>query len=374
MNKLALLALLVPSLALADDFQVIDRGNAVEVIAHNVTATRTGVMPIRSRLEVPLAPNHGKLVGLLPKDSTIKIVEIEDGNLSVKVGYEHPGVVTLAKFAQATQVGPDVHLIFPRAVPADGAAIVMPEPTIPPELAKKIEAVAPVIGPPPPPKPVEAAKPVEAPKPVVAEAPKPVVVEKTVEKTEEKPAAAVVEPKAEEKKPEPKTEEKKPADKKPATIKETKPEDGFSKLAMYGAVALVGVGIGGWLLKKRKAQQDPTTTIDVIAQKSLGGKAKVVWFTVGGREMVVAVTPTAVRMLSSWKAGAKAENANTANINLPVAEAKPASSSAVAGLLKLREKAGPAFTKLDDDVATDDIDADAQWAKEILAATAGAKR
>lgn len=365
MNKLALLALLVPSVAFADDFQVIDRGNAVEVIAHNVTATRTAVMPIRSRLEVPLAPNHGKLVGLLPKDSTIKVVEIEDGNLSVKVGYEHPGVVSIAKFAQATQVGPDVHLIFPRVVPADGAAIVMPEPTIPPELQKKIEAIAPVIGPPAPPKP-EPAK-VEPPKPVA-----PVVAEKPPV-VEQKPEAVEPEKKPEPVKAEVKTDEKKPADKKPATIKEAKSsDDAFSKLAMYGAVALVGIGVGGWLLKKRKAQQDPASTIDVIAQSSLGGKAKIVWFNAGGREMVVAVTPTSVRMLSSWKSGSKPENTNI-TAPLPVAEAKP-SSSAVAGLLKLREKAGPAFAKLDDDMASDDVDADAAWAKEILAATAGAKR
>ena len=46
---------------------------------------------------------------------------------------------------------------------------------------------------------------------------------------------------------------------------------------------------------------------------------------------------------------------------------------AVSGILKLREKAGPAFSQFNEEVATGDIDADTLWAKEILAAT-GAKR
>ena len=133
---------------------MIDRGTAVEVIAHNVTAAKTGVLPIRSRLEVPLA-GHPRAAGFAPKDATVKVVELEDGNLSVKVGFEHPAVIGLAKFAQASQIGPDVHLIFPRIVPADGTALVMPEPTIPADLVKQVDAalkpVAPVAGPPPPP-------------------------------------------------------------------------------------------------------------------------------------------------------------------------------------------------------------------------------
>jgi flagellar biogenesis protein FliO len=336
--RFALLLLLAPAIAAADNtFEVIDRGTAVEVIAHNVTAAKTGVLPIRSRLEVPLA-GHPHLPALAPKDATVKVVEIEDNNLSVKVGFEHPAVIGLAKFAQASQIGPDVHLIFPRIVPPDGAAVVMPEPTIPAELVKQVEAVvAPV------------AAPVVA--PVVAPAPLPAVVERT-------PEVKVT--------PEPRT----PDVSKPAKsiAKLAEPDDAWSKLAMYGAIGLAGIGCGAYLLKKKRASQDPLSSIDVIAQRSLGGKAKVVWFTAGGREMIVAVTPQAVKLLGQWDAKSVA----MVPASLPFAQSKPP-SSAVSGILKLREKAGPAFTQFNDEVATGDIDADTLWAKEILAAT-GAKR
>jgi flagellar biogenesis protein FliO len=158
----------------------------------------------------------------------------------------------------------------------------------------------------------------------------------------------------------------------PAVAKAPAPEDAWQKLGLYGAIGLAGIGCGAYLLKKRRGAQGAVATIDVIAQRSLGGKARVVWFAAGGHEMVVAVTPQSVRMLGQWPASARPAGM------LPVAhtvgpEARPAASSAVAGILKLREKAGPAFAQLGDDVATEDVDADALWAKEILAAT-GAKR
>jgi flagellar biogenesis protein FliO len=363
MRRLAILVglALASAPAHADDvpstFELIDRGTAVEVIAHNVTAARTGVLPVRSRLEVPLA-GHPRAIALTPKDATVKIVELEDGNLSVKTGYEHPSVIGLAKFAQARQVGPDVHLIFPRIVPPDGAAVVMPEPTIPAPLAQEIAKPAPVapapvvLGPPPPPPPLSATPApkvaVEAPK---SEAPKARAPEVAAASTKQTPDVA------------------KPA---PAMAKAPTPEDAWQKLGLYGAIGLAGVGCGAYLLKKRRGAQGPAATIELIAQRSLGGKARVVWFAAGGHEMVVAVTPQSVRMLGQWPATARPPGM------LPMAhtvapEPRPAASSAVSGILKLREKAGPAFAHLGDDVTTEDVDADALWAKEILAAT-GAKR
>jgi flagellar biogenesis protein FliO len=353
--RLALLLLLVPATAFADEtpsFQVIDRGTAVEVIAHNVTAAKTGVLPIRSRLEVPLA-GHPRAAGIAPKDATVKVVELEDGNLSVKVGFEHPAVIGLAKFAQASQVGPDVHLIFPRIVPADGAAVVMPEPTIPADLVKKVDAaiapVTPVVGPPPPPPAVT---------PAITRTPE--VPERTPESPEPQISRTPEAPIA-----------RTPESPKPSKTIAKAPdsEDAWSKLALYGAIGLAGVGCGAYLLKKKKSGL-PISSIDVIAQRSLGGKAKVVWFTAGGREMVVAVTPQSVRMLGQWTATAKPAAMPTAHAT---ETARPSTSSAVSGILRLREKAGPAFTHFNDDIATGDIDADALWAKEILAAT-GAKR
>ena len=148
--RLAIITLIaLPATALADPaptFEVLDRGTAVEVIAHNVTMANTAITPIRSRLEVPLV-GHPRADKALPTDATVKVVEF-DGNeqrvLSVKLGFERPEVKALAKFAQAIQVGGDVHIMFPRLVPAVGAAIVLPEPTLPAELAAKLASKAPV--------------------------------------------------------------------------------------------------------------------------------------------------------------------------------------------------------------------------------------
>jgi flagellar biogenesis protein FliO len=369
---LAIITLIaLPAAALADpapSFEVLDRGTAVEVIARNVTMANTAITPIRSRLEVPLV-GHPRAEKVLPTDATVKLVEL-DGNtqrvLSVKLDFERPEVKALAKYAQAIQVGSDVHIMFPRLVPVAGSAVVLPEPTLPAALAAKLATTAPL--------PIAA---VTAPAPVVpaAEAKieakiEPKIEPKTEPKTETKPVAAMTAP---------------ATTAKPATAAPAK-EDAWQKLSMYGAIGLAAVGCGVWLLRRRKAQQGVVSTIDVIAQKSLGGKAKIVWFTAGGREMVVAVTPQSVRMLGQWKKSAGPAD-NLVSSPLPAAQTyneggrevraeKGASSAAVGGILKLRERRSVhniPMPMVSDEVATDDIEADTAWAKEILAAT-GARR
>lgn len=370
--RIAILTLLaLPATALAEGspaFEVIDRGTAVEVIAHDVTAAKTAITPIRSRLEVPLV-GHPRADKVIPGDATVKLVEF-DGNeqrvLSVKTGFERADVKNLAKYAQAIQVGSDVHVLFPRIVPADGSSIVLPEPTLPPALAAKLAAPA----------PVAETKPVAAENvPAAEKAPAPDAKPAAATTATTKPAPAITSAT-------PPTPA--PATLAPATMGPPK-EDAWQKLSMYGAAGLAAIGCGVWLLRRRKAQQGAFSSIDVIAQKSLGAKAKVVWFTAGGREMVVAVTPQQVRMLGQWKKAAGTDNVSYTA--LPAAhtyaeaarEARPetrASSAAVEGIRKLRERRShrnmlaPA---VNEEVATDDADADEVWAKEILAAT-GARR
>jgi hypothetical protein len=94
-------------------FELVDRGDAVEVIAHHITAARTAVLPVRSRLEVPItaAPQIKRVA---PVDATVKLIELdrEDATpvLSVKLGFERGDVKALSRFAQAIQVGDDLHL------------------------------------------------------------------------------------------------------------------------------------------------------------------------------------------------------------------------------------------------------------------------
>ncbi|HEV7557367.1 MAG TPA: flagellar biosynthetic protein FliO [Kofleriaceae bacterium] len=346
----ALVALVVPALASAAPapeaaIEVIDRGNAVEVIAHNVKATHTTITPVRSRLEVPVAViPYVASQAPSQKDATIKEIDFENQSLSVKLNFERPDVKTLAKFAQATQVGDDLHVIIPRAVPAEGATVTLPEPTLPPAIAAKL-----------------------------AEA------QKAMAKPEIK-----VEPKAE-----PKVEA--PIDVKPAIAKtdvDTRPvpkkaiptvpaDDSWSKISIYAAMGLGALGLGAWLLNKKRAVATPTSTIDVIAQRSLGGKAKVMWLAAGTREMIVSVSPQGVRMLGQWKRTGAPNN----DVPLPLPEAqtverstsgrllsRAATSPAVSGLIRLRAQTHPAVSH---EVATEDVEADAQWAKDLLAATGG---
>jgi flagellar biogenesis protein FliO len=337
--RAAIFVLLIPTLAHAapEPLEVIDRGDAVEIVAHNVKATHTTINPVRSRLEVPVAAIAN--ASLVPKDATVKEIEFENQSLSVKLNYERNDVKTLAKYAQATQVGDDLHIVVPRKVPVEGEVVKLPEPTLPPALAAKI-ADAPKLEPKPEPK-VEAK--VEPAKPV-----------------EQKPAAATTK-------------------KAIPTVTE---DDAMSKLSMYAAAGLAAIGLGVWFLKKKKGMAQPTSTIDVIAQRSLGGKAKVMWIAAGSREMVVAVTPQSVRMLGQWKraAAGSSEMSIVAPGPLPEAQTmdrtpsgrlaypRAATSPAVSGLLRLRAQTQPVVSQ---DVATDDVEADAQWAKDLLAATGG---
>lgn len=361
--RLALLIICAGATTAAADpgFEILDRGDAVEVIAHDIKATSTNIRPIRSRLEIPVAP-AGRIPKLLPSgEKTVKVVELDGAGekrvLSVKVGFAHDDVVQLVKHAQAIQVGSDLHVLLPRVVPAAGTSIVLPEPTLPPELVAKAQAIAPV----PMTAPVEP-KPEPA-KPIVA-APTP-------------PAAAEAAPKADAK-PEP---VKQPL----ATATQKSDTSIVQDLPMLLALVLAGLGCFAWLKRKKKASSEPTSSIEVIAQKGLGAKAKIVWLRAGEREMVVAVTPQAVRMLGSWKKAAdEARHAYTTTResgmfplprasapSLPEAQALAPSSPAVAGILKLRARTN--VPQVNEDVATDDLDADSLWAREILAAT-GARR
>lgn len=347
-----LLVLISGGVAAAEPhFEVIDRGTAIEVIAYEMKAARTAVNPARSRLEVDLlgAPNAK---ALQPTDKGVVVVELDGATprrLSVKLPFERPGVKTMAKFAQAIQVGDDLHLLFPRNVPAEDARVVLPEPTLPTHIAAKL--ATPAIGPQPP----DAIKPVIKP---------------------EMPAAAVTEAK-----PEPTTDAlpKKDDDKKPFLA----PEEPSTNFSMYAMGGIGAIALGLYLFKKKKSVTAGTvaSTIDVVATRSLGSKAKVVWLNAGGREMVVAVTPQAVRMLGQWKKSDSPSLAVNGPATMPFAQAlenqqrmpRAATSSPVAGILKLRERAST-YEGLSEEVATDDMDADAVWAKEIMAATNGGRR
>jgi flagellar biogenesis protein FliO len=324
--------------ATADDaapsFELRDRGDTVEVIAHNVKAARTAILPVRSRLEIPIVA--GPLARrVVPGDPTVKLIELASDSaqqmLSVKLGYDKPEVKQLARFAQAIQVGDDLHVLVPRKLPADGVAPKLPEPSnMPSAAAVKAEAAARLSelakageaakAEPAKPAPAAPATPAPAtPAPVTTELAKPVAPAAPV--ADVRPVAAVkpVDPPvlgppapAEAKPVEPPAAAKpvaakvEPAKAEPAKAAPLQPQlaapgdDGWSKISLYAVLGLAAAGAGVWLLRKKQRQLAVPSTIEVIAQRSLGGKARVVWLSAGQREMIVSVTAQQVQMLGQW--------------------------------------------------------------------------
>lgn len=350
------LALLVPAIAHADSsvsFEVADHGDTVEVIAHNVEAKTTNVSSVRSRIEVPI--NGAPVAARMPSsDSTVLFAEFDGHALSVKTRLGYPEVKALAPFAKAQQVGSDLHLTFPRHA--------------------VVEAIVPV-----------AAKPlaVAAPKPIAA----PIVVEKKPDLKEAQAALAAATTHANP--PTPLAVPTKPTH----TPIPPDHESTFGSPGLYGVGALVTLLACGYLMKKRKKEAAVLGSIDIVAQRSLGNKAKVMWLSAGGRELLVSVTHQNVRMLGQWSKSdregmprAATLGGNSFQHELAAEEAAPTpppaiQSSAVSGILKLRARTsapliGRAGTvqplpQINEDVATDDMEADLEWAKEILTASGG---
>jgi flagellar biogenesis protein FliO len=406
-------------------FEIVDRGDTVEVIAHGFKAARTAIVPFRSRLDIPVVAGP-TAQRLLTSDPTVKLVELdtEDATrmLSVKLGFEHADVKTLARFAQALQVGDDLHVLVPRKVPT-GPAPKLPDPTVPPALAAGDAKTAPRIEVPSAPKTetILAAKPSteakgERPAPrdtnsgpaldaaaaATAHAAKlvgddPRSTTDAVAGLARPDTAAIIAAHSDVARADaPRTDLARAAAKPSSDGKSLRqtlsPEgdDAWSKIAMYGALGLATAGAGIWLMRRRRAQVVPPATIEVIAQRSLGGKARIIWLSVGPREMIVSVTAQQVRMLGQWR---KTDTAAALPAALPAAHAhldarvepriepgadrgaiaeKPL-SPAVSGILRLRGRTGQIPVAVPEEVASDDVVADELWAKEILAAT-GARR
>jgi MYXO-CTERM domain-containing protein len=202
--------------------------------------------------------------------------------------------------------------------------------------------------------------------------------------------------------------------------------DPWSTITLYGAIGLALAGAALWISRRRRGLS-PASSIDVIAQRALGARAKVVWLAAGDREMIVAITPQQVRVLDSWRKsdrpstagasglgdaafehpggsferpsferpgssferpassserpgssferpgtsserpGSSFERPGTQEPVDPSAERRPraGTSPAVAGIMRLRAKTAPPAPAMRDDDDPEDI----AWAQELLAAT-----
>ena len=338
-----LIACLVPAHARADEsisFQVVDHGDQVEVIAHNLAMKSGTISSVRSRLEVPLTGTPSATRQFM-QDSTVMQVELDGFALSVKTRLEKPEVHELAKLAKAEQVGNDIHMFFPRhaVVP-----VAKPSPSPSPS---PIPALTPAAVAAPAPAPV--ATPAPAPAPVAAPTPAPVAT----------PAPAVAKP-------------------EPAKLSAPIPPEkrDWSGTGFYAIASLMALGGAAYMMKKKQKSATTAAAIDVIAQRTLGTKAKVVWLAAGQREMIVAVTGTQMRMLAQWPRGtmqAPIAELPTATLEQAPPE-RPSLSPSVAGILKLRAATERGRTPtLPQIPAIEDDGIDLEWAKELVTASGRTK-
>ncbi len=353
---LALAIVAGPGRAGASPFELRDHGDRVEIVARGWTAVDPSAIAVtRERVELVVA---GGLTAARQsyEDPTVRRVEVrgrEPRMLSIKLRADHDRVAALAKLATVTQVGDDIVVVIPRAVPrpspapAPAATTTAPAATTTaPTAATTAPTAAATAAPTAPTAPTAATSPAAAPAPA--------------------PAATATLPSA-------------PAI--GATPARTRvggaatSATGARWWMLLAGLALVG---GGATLLARRRQRAPVAAsrIEVIDSRALGGKARVVWLSAGDRERMVAVSAQQVRLLGQWRRNR--DNALEAiepsdGAAPPLARGsaprlKPVPASpAVSGILRLRDKPAP----LADDIASGDPEADEQWARDILAATGG---
>ncbi len=388
-RRLTVLALVLAALGLAPSrasagpsasrFLVTDRGDAVDVVIPGATAATLTAEVVRQRLEVPL---RGRPEGreVRPGDPTVKSIEIRGRSqriLSIKLFVDHDAVVALAPRVRLQQEGDALRVTIPRSPPPPPAPAPAPTPT---PTATTPTAVASITPPVAPTAPLAPASTTEHPGATVMAAAPPTALAAAAT-TAAAPASA---PGA------------------PAASALASPRGGSGGVPTTTlVVVLAALAIGAVaVLRRRRTSPLATTSLDVLASRSLGGKARVVWLAAGEREMVVAVTGQNVQILGQWRAGAGAALGPTARgtRDLPLVDdeapagsaaaagrdelggrphlslvgpgrASAASSPAVSGILRLRERLGQ-LTAADRE-PSGDPEADEQWAKEILAATGG---
>lgn len=331
--------------------QLDDRGDHVLVIARGATIVDPAAVTIdRERLEWVIAggPREARRSY---EDRTIRRVEVrgaEPRRLSIKLRADRKQVGSFATAVVARQVGDDIHVIIPR------------RPTAPPPAvaATTVATAAPTAAP----IATAAAAPTAAPTATTAATPTAVTT----------PTAA------------PPAEVAAPIATAPTAVALPRPVGGAAGAGarwpwLLGGLALVGGGLYA-LVRRRRVAAPAHGQLEILDSRAIGPKARVVWLGAGRRELVVAISPTQVRLLGQWSRPEAAVPTATA---LPAttddgprmasgssrlrAVPGPAASPAVSGILRLRERTSP----LADDIATDDVDADEQWARDILAATGG---
>lgn len=70
--------------------------------------------------------------------------------------------------------------------------------------------------------------------------------------------------------------------------------------------ALIAIGALAWWKRRKLPVATPEESIELLAQSSLGGRARAMWLRAGERDIVVAVTAQAVQVLAAWPNASRA--------------------------------------------------------------------
>lgn len=377
--------------------RVFDQGDTVEVLITNVRLIATPALRVnRERIEVQLTGRPPEL-NLDPDDRLIKRIEIRTFDdrgvgprwLSIKLRVDHDRVVALTAGAVAVQEDEGVRLRIPRkplppgevapaAAVTDGAqrgtAATMTAAAPAASDAASPPTAAPTTGEPATTGTAAtagtaAATPTSTTATTGAGAPTPTAT--TAAPAETPPTSGV-------------------GDRATGLAGTTAAEPAPARIAggsggpsvgraVLAIIAIIVIAAGAMAFRRRRGLSPLAgPQLEVIATRHLGGKAKVVWLGAGDRELVLAVGPQQIRLLGQWRRG---DAERSAPLALEAGEDEPAfaagssqvprvrgrATAAVSGIMRLRGKVGP----LADDVATGDVDADEQWARDILSATGG---
>jgi hypothetical protein len=149
---------------------------------------------------------------------------------------------------------------------------------------------------------------------------------------------------------------------------------------------MAGLVAGGWLWSRRKrAGGGLASPLEILAQVTVGPRARVVWLSAGKREMLISVSEKDVRVLGQWFAdgargvetipppvagSASEDGGEPRQARLPSARLR--TNPSLSGLLRLREQhAG--LESIDNaegaPAAAEGDEADTEWARQLVAAT-----
>ncbi len=378
--RLVLLSgLLVPAAAVAGPSSVPiaieDRGDHVAILLAGGHTSAERPQSRSDRLEIAL-DRALPAVELKLEDATVRKVELVAQPPSLRIQLRHGTDSTRlsAEMAELRQDVDNLEIVIPReprdvvraraaAAAAPRAATQASSEAAPPQPAA---AAAP---PPPAARPIAAAPaPAPAARPIAA-APAPAPAVPAAGPTETAVAAPL------------------PVRAQPALDLDPDRSRGGSRSPLGTAVtfgALAGLAAAGWLwLRRKRAGVGLGSPLEILAQVSVGPRARVVWLSAGRREMLISVSEKDVRVLGQWLAdgahGARAESsaglapeeAGEPRLGrLPGARLR--TSPSLSGLLRLRdqhasiENGDNARSPGDEDSGEEP---DTEWARQLVAAT-----